>query len=892
MSTRTSSPEDGPSEPSAAAAAHEPLACVSCRSRKLKCDRKKPICTRCSKARGECAYPESRRKPAFKRKNVRELEERLAQVEGLLKTVGKQRASQPAHSDGAPTADSSPVVPGGQSSRPERLRGSPRDEPMPWIPLSPTGTPSSRDTPRSGELLGLGQFESLPPFEMMEDLYGIFFETQHHFLPLIHPASYLRSFHSPAHMRPPMCLQYAIWTVAAHGHPKYGSYYDALYRRARQYLEADELKGHGEHFITIGHAQAWALVATEEARCLMFTRASMSSARSIRLTGMMGLHRLDNTLAEEELPMAPMIAPPRSWVELEERRRLFWGGFCIDSYANISAGWPTLIDVHQITTHLPVSEDAFMSSREEKSTTLKDALRGASYSKLGGTAVICHIFSQLMNHAHRPLPDDRPEDPEFGPFWKRHRELDNMLSSAFMFLPERLRLPRNMHDSVAVQANLNLHGATICLHIAAREKADKFKLAGIGQASRTRALTAAQEIIDIIKVTHMKGGYKGPLLALSLYFAASVYITQAKENPEEFDKTNLELPLQRMNAIGHQHIITHAYLNQLLADIERHGISVSVDNLPDLNHANVEGCSHGISLVARGLSSRHTKVPPPIPGRFPLGAPQGAIPFPLGLSSTFLGPESGLDPGFDNDDADSDGPASKRMRTSARSNTGAARMPSAAAWGVGRATAQTVMDPAPDLFEYTGGGWSYSTKFTTASTTTTATINTTLPHRTGSPAVNHNNRAASAATTTTNFPDFATFPMPGSMARNATAPIFPPMPVAAAAPGLGDATSFRLNPTSNTNTNTNTSANTRNSEELGSLDMFDSLGEWGVNDSESFYAMLLDVSNSIDASQNDDNNNNNNNSLNMDPWAQLHNAGAGGSGSAGGGGGGAWDTTG
>jgi hypothetical protein len=39
-----------------------------------------------------------------------------------------------------------------------------------------------------------------------------------------------------------MSLQYAIWTLAANGDPKYGRYHDALYRRARQYLEADELK--------------------------------------------------------------------------------------------------------------------------------------------------------------------------------------------------------------------------------------------------------------------------------------------------------------------------------------------------------------------------------------------------------------------------------------------------------------------------------------------------------------------------------------------------------------------------------------------------------------------------------------------------------------------------
>lgn len=55
----------------------EPLACVSCRARKLKCDRTRPACTRCVKVKNDCVYPESRRKPTFKRRNVKELEARL-----------------------------------------------------------------------------------------------------------------------------------------------------------------------------------------------------------------------------------------------------------------------------------------------------------------------------------------------------------------------------------------------------------------------------------------------------------------------------------------------------------------------------------------------------------------------------------------------------------------------------------------------------------------------------------------------------------------------------------------------------------------------------------------------------------------------------------------------
>lgn len=87
-------------------------------------------------------------------------------------------------------------------------------------------------------------------------------------------------------------------------------------------------------------------MAGDEARNLLFTRAGMSSARAVRLANMMGLHRLDT---EDELPLAPMITPPNDWGELEERRRLFWAGYCIDSYASISAGWPTMIDRDQVS---------------------------------------------------------------------------------------------------------------------------------------------------------------------------------------------------------------------------------------------------------------------------------------------------------------------------------------------------------------------------------------------------------------------------------------------------------------------------------------------------------------------------------------------------------------
>lgn len=41
--------------------------------------------------------------------------------------------------------------------------------------------------------------------------------------------------------KPPMCLQYTIWALAAVGHARYHQYHEIFYRRARQYVEADEM---------------------------------------------------------------------------------------------------------------------------------------------------------------------------------------------------------------------------------------------------------------------------------------------------------------------------------------------------------------------------------------------------------------------------------------------------------------------------------------------------------------------------------------------------------------------------------------------------------------------------------------------------------------------------
>ena len=168
----------------------------------------------------------------------------------------------------------------------------------------------------------------------------IYFDKIHPSVPMIHRYRYLASMNLAPHMRPPICLRYVMWCLASSVSSKYFNCQDMFYQRSRRYAEIDEMKGHGESSITIGHSQCWVLISTYEFRMMYFPRAWQSVGRAIRLAQMMGLHRLDGV----GLAVKQALAAPRDWTDCEERRRTFWMAYCADRYASIGTGWPMVIE--------------------------------------------------------------------------------------------------------------------------------------------------------------------------------------------------------------------------------------------------------------------------------------------------------------------------------------------------------------------------------------------------------------------------------------------------------------------------------------------------------------------------------------------------------------------
>lgn len=152
------------------------------------------------------------------------------------------------------------------------------------------------------------------------------------------------------HMRPPVCLRYAIWCLAAKLSDKYFNHHDIFYRRARKYAEIDEMKGLGEAYVSVAHCQTWILTSSYEFHMMFFPRAWSSVGRAGRLAMMMGLNRVDGM----GLDVKQVLPPPRDWTEGEERRRAFWMAYCVDRYASMGTGWPVAMDERDVSFGSPM----------------------------------------------------------------------------------------------------------------------------------------------------------------------------------------------------------------------------------------------------------------------------------------------------------------------------------------------------------------------------------------------------------------------------------------------------------------------------------------------------------------------------------------------------------
>jgi hypothetical protein len=102
-----------------ASSSPNPRSCVTCRKRKVKCDKKQP-CSNCARAKIECIFPGPGRAPRKSRKPPDgELMDRLRRLEGVVQTLNAQveeHEQEAAERERRPSSGECPYGGGGSAS--------------------------------------------------------------------------------------------------------------------------------------------------------------------------------------------------------------------------------------------------------------------------------------------------------------------------------------------------------------------------------------------------------------------------------------------------------------------------------------------------------------------------------------------------------------------------------------------------------------------------------------------------------------------------------------------------------------------------------------------------------------------------------------------------------
>lgn len=167
----------------------------------------------------------------------------------------------------------------------------------------------------------------------------LYFDRVHSFAPILQRWKYQVWAKQPKKSDGQICLQYAMWTLAASMSAQFQGIRDALHQETRRMLDILDLRCSRMEMVTIEQAQAWVLVSIYEYMHVSPQQGWISIGRCCRLVLGMRLYELDD-------PNSPITMSPNQdqglvdWTALEEQRRTFWMAYSLDRFISFHSSLP------------------------------------------------------------------------------------------------------------------------------------------------------------------------------------------------------------------------------------------------------------------------------------------------------------------------------------------------------------------------------------------------------------------------------------------------------------------------------------------------------------------------------------------------------------------------
>ncbi|KAJ9063074.1 hypothetical protein DSO57_1004006 [Entomophthora muscae] len=436
-------------------------ACDACRKKKIKCDgQDNKECSSCATKKVECVYTPTSTKRGPRQGYIETLEKRLELMEKLLQPLKNiELRSFPTPTSGMAENQFS------DEYALSRNRGSLSSDGLCIMPQS---------NARSGESPNFGDIEQYllnesslvfpsipspptPPIpvispEVSEHLISLYFTYQHPLLPIIHRATFLNSFNDNKQCA---LLLFTIYALASRfsSHPEVCK--DPCYSSGEEYITHAKILLESSSYSTpsLPTVQALVLMSLHEFGCNRYPTAWMYSGLAVRMGQHLNLYSIDKKDNKTRF----------SWVEMETRRRTWFGCCLMDRFISTKTSWPMAIHDEDCNVHLPGDDFKW----ENSPAATEDGNNPLFHQESSLFSVPEHMYyfgslvglmGQVNHYTNRST-----QAKESSGFKVDSETLDEMLQTWLNSLPAHLRYSPELFDSQTPEAQM-ASGAVALLH--------------------------------------------------------------------------------------------------------------------------------------------------------------------------------------------------------------------------------------------------------------------------------------------------------------------------------------------------------------------------------------------------------------------------------------------
>lgn len=239
---------------------------------------------------------------------------------------------------------------------------------------------------------------------------------------------------------------------------------------------------------------------------------------------------------------AMVLPEPKSWIEDESRRRLFWMVYLLDRLATIATAFEFALDEKEIDRKLPCRDDLFSQNRPVETRWFHTSGR-TDYTlnypeNMGSFSYYCEllgIISRIHQFLKRPVDIGALSDVEE---WQRsYRDLDNELNSWKFNLPNEYGNTSRLFSSGSINTTkpvncgwIMLHATyyftIIRLHSSAAYPTTRSPIFTPSYSASQRCLTAVENMGQLVRHVVSNGTLNklGPPFAFNLWVSARLLL--------------------------------------------------------------------------------------------------------------------------------------------------------------------------------------------------------------------------------------------------------------------------------------------------------------------------------------------------------------------------------